>query len=93
MQYKYSLKQSPRFNRELEKAKKRGLKTRDLDAIVKKLRNDEQLEWRHHDHPLHGQYEGFRECHINPDWLLIYRKDNEELILHLSRTDTHSDLF
>lgn len=39
------------------------------------------------------KYEGFRECHINPDWLLIYRKDNDELILHLTRTRTHSDLF
>lgn len=93
MKYKYSLNESPRFNKEVERAKKRGLKTSELDAVVKKLRNDIPLEKKHHDHPLHGGYEGFRECHINPDWLLIYKKDKDKLILHLARTGTHSDLF
>jgi len=91
--YKYEVKRSPRFERELRKAEKRGLDKRELDEIVHLLRLDVHLERRHHDHPLHGEYEGFRECHINPDWLLIYRKDNDELILHLTRTGTHSDLF
>ena len=90
---KYRPKRSPRFERELKKAKKRGLNIDELEALIVKLCKDEPLELRRHDHPLHGEYDGFRECHINPDWLLIYRKDNEELILHLARTGTHSDLF
>ena len=90
---KYKPKRSPRFERELKRAERRGLNVDEAEALIVKLSNDEQLEYRHHDHPLHGQYEGFRECHINPDWLLIYMKDEEELILHLSRTGTHSDLF
>ena len=91
--YKYSLKRSARFEREVRKAEKRGLRAEELDAVVEKLRKDEQLERKHHDHPLHGEYEGYRECHINPDWLLIYRKYKDKLVLLLSRTGTHSDLF
>ena len=53
----------------------------------------EQLEPKYRDHPLTGDYAGFRECHILPDWLLIYRIEEGELYLFLSRTGTHSDLF
>ena len=55
--------------------------------------DDEPLPEKNHDHLLHGDYEGYRECHITPDWLLIYIKDTEIKIISLSRTDTHSDLF
>ena len=91
--YKYSVKRSPRFDREVKRAEKRGLDTSELDEIVHLLRLDVPLERKHHDHPLHGNYEGFRECHINPDWLLVYRKEEDELVLFLHRTGTHSDLF
>ena len=91
--YKYRVERSARFDREAKKAEKRGLKTEELDAIIDTLRRDEPLDRKHHDHPLHGEYEGYRECHINPDWLLIYRKYKDKLILLLSRTGTHSDLF
>ena len=64
-----------------------------LDEVVTKLSNMQPLEAKNHDHELAGIYKGFRECHIQPDWLLIYRINNNDLILFLSRTGTHSDLF
>lgn len=64
-----------------------------LTEIIKKLANGEQLPEKNHDHGLSGDYAGCRECHITPDWLLIYEIDNGELILYLTRTGTHSDLF
>lgn len=93
MKKKYRPVKSPRFERELKRAGRRGLNIDEAEALIVKLSNDEPLERRHHDHPLHGKYEGFRECHINPDWLLVYRKEEDELVLFLHRTGTHSDLF
>ena len=64
-----------------------------LKDIVTKLANGEPLDARHKDHPLSGDWIGHRECHIQPDWLLVYRIENDILVLTLSRTGTHSDLF
>ena len=58
-----------------------------------KLANGEVLAPKHKDNPLSGDWVGHRECHIQPDWLLVYRYDNDVLVLTLSRTGTHSDLF
>lgn len=58
-----------------------------------KLANGEVLAPKHKDYPLSGDWVGHRECHIQPDWLLVYRYDNDVLVLTLSRTGTHSDLF
>ena len=74
-------------------AKKRNYKMDELYSVVEKLANDEILEERYHDHNLEGNWEGHRELHIRPDWLLIYQKKDNLLILELSRTGTHSDLF
>lgn len=84
---------SSRFKRDLKLIVKRGYDLNLLDTVVEKLANDIPLEERHRDHALTGNYVGFRECHVLPDWLLIYRVDDTELILFLSRTGTHSDLF
>ena len=65
----------------------------ELYSVVEKLANDEILEERYHDHNLEGNWAGHRELHIRPDWLLIYQKKDNLLILELSRTGTHSDLF
>ena len=64
-----------------------------LTDVVKKLAVGEPLPQKNRDHALIGNYAGCRECHITPDWLLIYEIDHEELILYLTRTGTHSDLF
>ena len=93
MTYKYGLTQSVRFDKDLTRAVKRGLDVKELDTIVRKLRNDEPLDPKYKDHPLKGKYNGHRECHINSDWLLVYKKLKQELVLHLVRTGTHSDLF
>ena len=61
--------------------------------MLRKLANGEPLPEKHQDHNLSGNYSSCRECHIAPDWLLIYEIDNGELILYLTRTGTHSDLF
>ena len=84
---------SNRFKKDLKIIKKRGYDLDLLDAIVNQLAAEEPLADKHHDHSLVGDYAGFRECHILPDWLLVYRIDAEAIFLLLSRTGTHSDLF
>lgn len=73
--------------------KKRGLDISLLDEVVDLLRQGKQLEERYHDHGLTGDLAGFRECHIKPDWLLIYLIENDILTLTLIDTGSHSDLF
>lgn len=84
---------SNRFLKDLRLAKKRGLDLSSLEEVVNKLANQEKLDEKYHDHPLSGDYSDFRECHIKPDWLLVYTIDDEELELFLFRTGSHSDLF
>ncbi len=84
---------SNRFLKDLRLAKKRGLDLSSLEEVVNKLANQEKLDEKYHDHPLSGDYSDFRECHIKPDWLLVYSIDDEELELFLFRTGSHSDLF
>lgn len=81
------------FRKDLKRIRKRGMDMSKLDAVLKKLRNEEPLGKRHRGHSLRGDYIGFRECHIEPDWLLVYVIDQGSLILTASRTGTHSDLF
>jgi mRNA interferase YafQ len=64
-----------------------------LEEVIEILLNEIPLEEHYYDHPLTGTYSGFRECHILPDWLLIYAIDKGNLLLTASRTGTHSDLF
>ena len=73
--------------------KKRGLNLDKLKFVINQLACGNQLEEKYRDHALTGDYKGFRECHIEPDWLLIYQIIDEELVLILSRTGSHSDLF
>jgi addiction module RelE/StbE family toxin len=70
-----------------------SVKEMGFDSIVETLRKGERLERNRKDHVLHGEYKGYRECHINSDWLLVYRKYEDRLVLFLYRTGTHSDLF
>ena len=84
---------SNRFRKDLKLAKKRGLDLDLLDKVVTTPATTQVLDEKYRDHPLSGDYAGFRECHIQSDWLLVYRIDYEEVFLMLSRTGTHSDLF
>ena len=84
---------SNRFMKDLKMTKKRGYNLDLLNDVVEKLARQEPLPKKNRDHSLTGDFIGFRECHIQPDWLLVYRVNDEELILFLTRTGTHSDLF
>lgn len=84
---------STKFKKDLKRTAKRGYNIDLLEEVVTMLANEEELPAKYHDHQLTGSYECFRECHIQPDWLLIYRVDGEDLMLFLSRTGSHSDLF
>ena len=84
---------SNQFKKDLKLASKRGYKLELLERIVDKIANNIKLEDKYRDHALTGNYVGFRECHIQPDWLLVYRIEADELELFLFRTGTHSDLF
>ena len=84
---------SNRFRKDLKLAAKRGLRLDELNAIVNQLAAGQTLPERNSDHALTGDYIGFRECHIRPDWLLVYRVDGDALELFLFRTGTHTDLF
>lgn len=89
----YSLVLSGKFKRSLKLARKRGLDIHLLEQLVEKLLHGIPLENKHKDHALSGKYKGFRECHIQPDWLLIYLVEDDILTLTLVDTGTHSDLF
>lgn len=84
---------SNRFKKDLKFAAKRGYDLDLLSKVVDLLAAQEKLPAKYKDHELVGNYIGFRECHIQPDWLLVYRIQSDALILFLSRTGTHSDLF
>ena len=79
------------FDRDIKRVLKRGKEREKIKLIISKLINEERLESKYRDHKLVGNYEGRRECHIESDWLLIYKLEKEEIIFE--RTGTYSDLF
>ena len=79
------------FKKDVKRMGKRGKKFEEFKEVIRKIAAEEALESKYRDHVLVGQYKGTRECHIEPDWLLIYDVAESELIL--IRTGTHSDLF
>ena len=82
-----------KFKKDYKLAIKRHLNIDLLDEIIRTLARGEELPEKNKDHELTGDWVGHRECHILPDWLLIYRIDDDVLVLTLARTGTHSDLF
>lgn len=82
-----------KFKKDYKLAIKRNLNINLLDDIIRALSRGETLPEKNRDHELDGDWAGHRECHIQPDWLLIYRIEDDVLVLTLSRTGTHSDLF
>ena len=90
---KLTVKPTTQFKKDYKLAMKRHLDIELLDAIITSLAMGEMLPEKNKDHALTGNFVGHRECHILPDWLLIYRIENDVLVLTLSRTGTHSDLF
>lgn len=81
------------FRKDYKRIVKRGYNINLLERVIEILANGDPLPERYKDHVLSGNYKGYRECHITPDWLRVYKIHADELILLLSRTGTHSDLF
>jgi len=89
----YDIVQSSKFKRDLKLVRRRGYNLSLLGEVVDALARGEILPPRFHDHALIGEYNHCRECHIAPDWLLVYSVDKGKLILTASRTGSHADLF
>ena len=89
---KYLIKYTNQFKKDLKLAKKQNKNLDKLFDIVKTLANGKKLDAKYCDHSLSGNYKGTRECHIEPDWLLIYEIKNDVLVLMLYRTGTHAEL-
>ena len=88
-----TIKYQTAFKRDYKRIVKRGYATRLLEEVIEMLAEQKPLPEKFRDHDLTGNYKGCRECHILPDWLLVYEVNNDELILYLIRTGSHSDLF
>lgn len=90
---KYGIVRTSLFKKDLKAAKKSGYNLQLLNDVVDTLAMGLPLDEKYRDHKLLGNYKGCRECHITPDWLLIYEISEDELILYLTRTGTHSNLY
>ncbi len=89
----YTIKPTKKFQKDLKLAEKRGYNLNKLSEVIKLIADNKELPIQYKDHSLKGNYINCRECHIQPDWLLIYQIEASELILYLMRTGSHSDLF
>ncbi len=89
----YTIKPSTKFEKDLKRVNRRGWKIASLTGIIKELAAGKKLLEKHRDHDLVGNFTGLRACHIEPDWLLIYEIDRDNLTLYLVRTGSHSDLY
>ncbi len=90
---KYKVVFSNRFKRAYKLAQKRNLQVDKLVEVIAKLSGGHKLEAKYRDHALTGNYKGYRECHIQPDWLLVYKIENDMCVLLLVDTGTHADIF
>jgi mRNA interferase YafQ len=90
---KYEILRTTQFKKDYKLAIKRGCDINKLMKVITILATGEQLPAEYRDHSLSGNYSGYRECHIQPDWLLVYKVVEKQLVLTLYRTGTHSDLF
>lgn len=93
MKTKYEIKTTGTFKKSYKKCMKRGLDENIFIEVVSILAQTGSLPPKYSPHPLTGNYKGYMECHLQPDWLLIWKQNDKELILVLVDTDTHSDLF
>lgn len=90
---KYDIARTSRFKKDFKLSKNRGLDIEKLTEVIEMLADGKTLPEKYKDHPLKGYFKDYRECHIEPDWLLMYKISQDTLVLTLVRTGTHSDLF
>ena len=91
--YKYSLKATGKFKKNYKMMMRRGYDMSHINSVIDILRRGEKLDEKYKDHILSGEFLGYHECHIKPDWLLVYAINDDVLILTLIETGTHSDIF
>ena len=89
----YQVKFTNKFKKSYKLMKKRGYDMKLLESIIDTLRQGKKLEAKHRNHALTGDFRGYHECHIKPDWLLVYLIENDILTLTMIHTGSHSDLF
>ena len=90
---KYTIQKTTAYKKGFKKLIKQGKDIQKLEVVINTLAKGETLAPEYKDHPLKGNYKGYRECHIEPDWLLVYKIVKDKLVLLLAYTDTHSELF
>ena len=90
---KYTVEPTHKFKKDLKLCQSRGYNIKKIQEVIKTLANGKKLSQKYKDNALTGNWNGYRECHIQPDWLLIYKYVDNELMLLLTRTGSHSDLF
>lgn len=90
---KYEVKFTSQFKKDLKLAKKQHKNLDELFEVIDDLANDVTLDPKYKDHSLTGNFISYRECHIEPDWLLVYKKDADVLVLLLYRVGSHSNIF
>lgn len=90
---KLTVRQTAQFKRDLKKARKQGKEMAAMDKAVSLLQNREPLPPKFKDHALTGDWKGYRECHVSPDWLLVYLVEDDVLVLTLTRTGSHAEIF
>lgn len=88
-----TIKYQTTFRKDYKRVKKRGYDMKQLQTVIDLLASEQELPPKYKDHNLIGDYIGCRECHITPDWLLVYEVIEKELLLYLTRTGTHSNIF
>ncbi len=88
-----TLETTSKFRKDYKLAKKNGLDMGLLETVIDTLLEEKPLDEKYRDHALSGNYSGFRECHVKPDWVFIYKTDSERLVLVAVRTGSHSNLF
>ncbi|QVK05365.1 type II toxin-antitoxin system YafQ family toxin [Mycoplasma mycoides] len=90
---KYKIVWTTKFKKDLKLAKKQNKDLNKLDYVINILTQGKELDAKYQDHSLTGIYKGYRECHIDPDWLLIYKKDDDKIVITMLRLGSHSNLF
>ena len=87
-----SLEVTSQFRKDYKRVRKRGYDLQRIRLVIDQLLTEKPLDPQYRDHALTGNFRGYRECHIQPNWLLIYRIENDRLVLVAHRTGTHADL-
>lgn len=88
----YAIRTTVAFKKDIKRLRKQNANIALLESVIDTIASNEPLDAKHNDHALNGNWQGFRDCHVEPDWLLIYRRNEEHRNITLARTGSHSEL-